>query len=108
MDCKTYFFSFNLINPEFIRWNANNDDNVDIADAIYILEHLFKDPTLTISCLDSADTDDSGQINITDAIVLLRYLFTDSPVGMKDPYLTCGVDPSPNDSLGCGSFTLCR
>ncbi len=103
-----YYLSFNAINPAFIRGDANNDERVDIADAIYILEHLFKDPTLTIPCLDSADTDDSGQINITDAIVLLRYLFTDSPVGMKEPYLACGTDPTPADNLGCESFLLCQ
>ncbi len=103
-----YYFTFNAVNPNFIRGNVNNDNAVNITDAIYILEYLFKDPTKTISCSDSADTNDDGLVNITDAIVLLRYLFADSPNEMKDPYLACGTDPTPNDNLVCASFPQCQ
>jgi hypothetical protein len=85
--------------PEFLRGDANSDCRVDITDGIYILSWLFtggKKPT----CLDAADTNDTGVIDISDGIFVLGYLFLGSAAppapGPKPPP---GQDATESDAL---------
>jgi RHS repeat-associated protein len=97
-----------LANPlyasDFERGDCNADGQVNIADAIYLLAHLFsggEDPL----CFDAADTNDDGTINIADAIYLLAFLFSGgSPP--PEPFDICGPDPT-DDTLTCDSFPPC-
>jgi hypothetical protein len=84
---------------DFRRGDANGSQQVDIADASFVLNYLFRAGP-TPSCFDAADADDSGRLNITDPVVILRYLFLGGaelpPPGPSTP----GPDPTP-DALPC-------
>src|SRR3989338_1696821 len=85
---------------EFKRGDANSDSNVNIADAIYILNYLFakgNSPT----CLDAGDVNDDGILNIADSIFLLQYLFNKGKAP-NSPFLEKGWDGT-FDGLSCGS-----
>ncbi len=77
----------------FARGNANNFDAfVDIADPVYVLGHLFPNPTsLPLGCRDAADSNNDGLLNIADPIYILAYLFASGPI-MPGPYPQCGFD----------------
>lgn len=85
----------------FIRGDANSDGLVNITDAIFILEYLFKG-NAAVSCLDSADINDDGTVDLSDAVKLLFVLFAGA--AMPAPADACGVDPTPYTSLGCIQF----
>jgi len=83
----------------FVRGAVNpSDREVDIADAIFVLDYLFAggEPP---GCMDSADINDDGIIDIADPIALLAYLFAQGPPP-SDPFPAAGADPTP-DGLGC-------
>lgn len=84
---------------DFRRGDANASQQVDIADASFILNYLFRSGPAPL-CPDAADADDSGSLNITDPVAILRYLFlggAELPApGASGP----GPDPTP-DALGC-------
>lgn len=82
----------------FLRGDANNDEQVNLADAVFLLNYLFKGGEAPV-CEDAADTDDSGGVSITDAIRLLNYLFKGGEA-IAQPYPDSGEDPTP-DSLLC-------
>ncbi len=86
--------------PVFLRGDANDDNDVNISDAIAVLDHLFV-ANVTIDCEDAGDFDDSGSVDISDPISILNFLFEP---GEKDPvpapFPTAGVDPT-EDSLTC-------
>ncbi len=82
----------------FLRGDANSDNEVNLADAVSILEYLFehKSPPL---CPDAADANDDGRLNIADPISILVTLFGEE-IKIKPPYPVRGPDPTPQDSLG--------
>jgi hypothetical protein len=85
--------------------DANADGEVDIADALTVLFHLFAGSPAALECEDAADIDDSGVLDIADAIRLLGFLFLGGPVP-PEPYRDCGADPT-GDLLGCSDFPPC-
>ena len=87
----------NLVPLRFIRGDINQDNTLDVSDAITILLHLFKGQE--IGCLDAADVDDDGRILITDAISVLDYLFKGEGAP-KAPFPEPGIDPT-EDNLNC-------
>ncbi len=86
---------------EFVRGDANADGNLDLSDAIFILNWLFTGGQLP-PCLDAADINDEGTIDISDPVRLLFVLFAD---GEKPPppHPARGLDPTPDD-LDCQSY----
>ncbi len=89
----------------FIRGDANTDDNIDIADAIFILSYLFSDGA-PAGCMDSADTNDDGSVDVSDVVCILVYLFAGGDP-LSEPFQACGGDPTP-DNLNCLSYEFCR
>lgn len=84
---------------EFLRGDANSDGRVDIADAVTLLDYLFRGSS-DLACADAGDSDDSGHLSVTDAVRLLRFLFS-GETDLPDPgAILPGVDPTP-DPLGC-------
>jgi hypothetical protein len=84
--------------PRFYRGDCSPDLTVDISDALAILSYLFlgsADPP----CVDSCDSDGSGEVDITDAVSTLSFLFLGGPEPPA-PGPRCGVDDTPSD-LGC-------
>ena len=82
----------------FVRGDANSTGDINITDAVFVLNFLFGG-TEGPRCEDAADADDSGSLNITDGIFILGFLFggqTEPP----PPHETCGPDPTA-DALAC-------
>jgi len=80
----------------FVRGDANYNQSVDIADAIFVLSFLFSGGAAP-SCPDSADSNDDGAINIGDSVYVLSFLFSSGPT-LPYPFPGLGIDPS-EDSL---------
>ncbi len=83
----------------FVRGDSNSDGEVNIADGVFTLAHLFAGGEAPL-CEDAADTDDDGGILITDAIYLFEYLFGGGPAP-PPPFAEAGEDPT-EDELTCG------
>ena len=85
--------------PNFRRGDVNDDAQLDIADAIALLNFLFQGADAP-PCPKAADTDDNGRLNITDVVRLPMHLFGGGPA-LQAPFPNCGEDPTP-DGLECG------
>ncbi|OUU24235.1 MAG: hypothetical protein CBC13_03900 [Planctomycetia bacterium TMED53] len=85
--------------PSFKRGRCNLDGQVDLADALYLLDYQFN-AGQTPPCLDACDFNDDGNIDISDGINLLGYLFMSQAPPPDPGPLECGVDSSP-DTLDC-------
>ena len=83
----------------FLRGDVNQDDDVDLSDALTVLAHLFLGGS-PVDCEDAADTDDSGELDLSDAIRLLNYLFNGSQPPPPPGPVEAGTDPTP-DELSC-------
>jgi hypothetical protein len=81
-----------VVEALFRRGDADASKQVDLTDAIRILNVLFLGIGV-ITCADAADADGSGSVDLTDAIRILNVLFLG--VGtIPDPgATTCGPDP---------------
>ncbi len=79
------------------RGDANGDDDLNIADPLFVLNYLFADGGPP-SCPDAADADDDGVLTIADAMSVLNTLFTPTAT-IAPPYPQEGLDPTP-DELG--------
>ncbi len=82
----------------FIRGDSNRNGAVDVSDAVFLLNFLFKDGEPLI-CFDAGDANDNGIIDISDAIKILVFLFREGQT-MPTPYPNTGIDATP-DNLGC-------
>ena len=78
--------------PGFVRGDANQDQSVDIADAIAILGYLFSGGS-DGGCLPSTDANSDGTTNVADAITVLDHLFNQGGP-LAPPFPGCGVDPT--------------
>ncbi|MBI4584818.1 MAG: lamin tail domain-containing protein [Planctomycetes bacterium] len=88
----------------FRRGDADGSGRLNIADAILMLNVLFRGKG-PLSCPDAADADDSGWIALDDALHALRYLFLGGPPP-PPPFPGCGTDPTL-DSLPPGAPAPC-
>lgn len=84
--------------PQFVRGDVNQNGELELADSLAVLLHLYS-PSFTARCEKAADANDDGLINLADAIFGLEHLFRDGPPPPA-PGDRCGVDPTP-DALGC-------
>ena len=87
------------------RGDANADGAIDIADAVFVLGHLFAAGPAP-SCRDAGDANDDGALDIADAVAILGHLFAASGP-LPQPFGSCGVDLTADD-LDCGSFPPCE
>jgi hypothetical protein len=90
----------------FDRGDSNADGILDISDAIGVLDYLFVG-LFTPPCLDAADADDTGVIDTTDAARLFDVVFLGGEP-LPPPYLTCGLDFTFENCLGCTSYLPCQ
>jgi len=60
--------------PEYVSGDANGDRLVDLADAVYLLNYLFKDGTPPVPLV-AGDSNCDGQEDLADIVYLLNYLF---------------------------------
>jgi hypothetical protein len=84
----------------FIRGDADNNGEVQMADAVYVLKHLYVPGAPDPACFDTGDADDDGAIVMADVTYVLKHLYVpESPVPPL-PYPDCGMDPTL-DGLDC-------
>lgn len=88
---------------DFIRGDADNNTEINSADAVYILRYKFIPGSSEIACMDAGDSDDDGSVGMVDAIYILKYRFMPGNPPPPSPFPDCGRDPTP-DPLGCSSF----
>ncbi len=93
-----------IVVPNLKRGDSNASGAIDIADAIFMLTHLFAHGPAP-SCKDAGDANDDGKLDIADAIALLSHLFA-AAGPLKPPFSECGIDPTM-DQLGCASYVPC-
>ena len=90
----------------FKRGDSNADGDFNIADAVFLLTHLFNmgpEP----ACLDAADANDDGNKNIADAVFILGSLFQQGfPLPPLPGPFACGEDPTA-DTLDCLDYGNC-
>ncbi len=87
--------------PEFVRGDANGDGQVDVADALGLVDYLFRGGG-RLSCRDAADADDDCQVSVTDAVRIILHLFQggESYELPAPGALRCGKDTT-DDALPC-------
>ncbi|MBI4583009.1 MAG: FG-GAP repeat protein [Planctomycetes bacterium] len=74
--------------PLFLRGDANADGRADMADAIFILEHLHLGGPAG-DCLAALDVTGSDEVNDLDVVALLRHFFMGG-FSPAPPFPTCG------------------
>lgn len=97
-DCKPRLDVF------FKRGDTNADSQLNITDAVSILQFLFGGEG-NPPCVDVTEVNDDGTANIADAVSLLGYLFGGDGAPAV-PFEECGPDPTEDD-LTCDSFPPC-
>jgi len=88
----------------FVRGDSNLDETVDISDGVATLGYLFLGESQP-GCLDSSDSDDSGQIDLSDGILIFNFLFLggDAPGRVR----ACRTDTTEDD-LDCTAHAPCE
>ena len=84
----------------FVRSEWNQDDVVDLSDAVGILSFLFLGAEPFADCLDVGDVNDDGALDVSDGIALLQYLFSGGPAP-SPPFDVPGEDPTRSDPMDC-------
>lgn len=77
----------------FVRGDLDDNGDVNVADAIAILNFLFGGGLRDPECLDTADIQDNGVIDISAPINLLNFLFAGGGAPAV-PYPNAGLDPT--------------
>jgi len=86
----------------FVRGETNGDGQVDVSDAIGVLEWLFLGGPAP-ECLAAADVNGDGGIDLSDASSILSFLFLGGSAPVA-PFPDCGDSGrESDDDLGCQS-----
>jgi hypothetical protein len=97
---------FSLGGTRLRRGDADPNGNLELTDAIRILNFLFLGIGGALACPDAADSDDNGTIELTDAVRILGFLF----LGLQPPAppgpMLCGLDATV-DGLGACVYLTC-
>ncbi|MBI4602067.1 MAG: PKD domain-containing protein [Planctomycetes bacterium] len=83
----------------FLRGDADGNREVDITDAIRILNYLFTGGAEPV-CMDAADVNDKGVVDISAPIALLSFLFNGGALPAV-PFPHFGPDPTQDALAGC-------
>ncbi len=91
--------------PQFIRGDCNDDGSVNIADAQYLLGHLFVAMSPSPPCMAAADVNAGDTVDVSDAVFTLNYLFVLGSPAPPAPFPSCGSDATT--PLPCASYSSC-
>ena len=98
--------------PLFIRGDANNDSQVDIADGIWIVQMMFYNGEMT-TCWPAADANNDMVLSISDALYIINYRLQPGSTNFalysapEGPYPECGsveevtIEECPEGSHVC-------
>ena len=86
----------------YLRGDINNDIDVNLADGISLLNHLFFNGR--ISCAASGDANRDNALNIADVLYVLNFLFLNGPA-IPSPFPQC-AEASDSVGLSCEA-TVC-
>jgi hypothetical protein len=68
---------------EYLCGDANADETINVADAVFIISYIFKGgPAPDPLCV--ADANGDGTVNIADAVYLITYIFKGGPPPVED------------------------
>jgi len=87
------------VQEKFVRGDATGEGNVDISDAVAILNFLFLGGSVRC-CDDALDANDDGAIDIGDPVFTLNFLFIGG-AKIPPPYPLAGGDRSDDALLCC-------
>jgi hypothetical protein len=62
----------------YLCGDANADEQIDISDAVYLLNYLYKSGSAP-DPLEAGDANNDGTVDVSDAIYLLNYLYKEGP-----------------------------
>lgn len=86
--------------PTFIRSDCNADRQLDLSDALRILDRLFVGLLPPPPCLNACDSNGDGELDISDAVYSLIYLYVSGNSPPPPPFPQCGADPALNPQQG--------
>ncbi len=92
-----------VVDQCFIRGDSNGDGNIDVGDAIHLLDYSFGGATA--DCLRASNANGDAGIDIGDAITILNYLFAGAD-DLPAPFPDCGAEPAAS-GLPCDIYTSC-
>jgi len=91
-----------VLPDEFIRGDGNADGQLDIADGVFLLQHLFLGGSEP-ACADAGDYDVSGSLGVGDAMAVFGYQLLNGPAPAA-PFPSCDVAPG-GSLLGCAAYS---
>lgn len=68
----------NLTGPYYVCGDANGDEAINLADAVYLINYVFKGGPAP-NPLDSGDANCDDAVNLADAVYLVNYVFKGGP-----------------------------
>ena len=69
-------FQFSLINcVSYKCGDANEDGEINVGDAVYIINYVFKSGPAPLPFPCCGDVNDDGEVNVGDAVYLINYVF---------------------------------
>ena len=94
----------------FIRGDSNGDGIFNgVVDGVVLLAYQFVPGSPIPPCIEAVDADGNGIFNgVVDGVFLLACAFIPGSPCMPLPYPDCGIDPDPDNSLGCKGPTACQ
>lgn len=69
----------------YLCGDANSSDDVNVSDAVYIINYVFVQGSPVPDPLDAAEVNCDGNVNVSDAVYIINYVF----VGGPDPCVEC-------------------
>jgi hypothetical protein len=96
-----------FLTTPFVRGDANVDQQVDIADAIWVVNELLRQGPRS-PCPRASDVNGDALYDLADAMFLIHWMFLSGP-SIPRPYPACGTAPGPKE-LDCaeGAVGYCR
>jgi cyclopropane fatty-acyl-phospholipid synthase-like methyltransferase len=63
---------------EFLRGDANDDGTINVGDAVFIINYIFRGGPAP-NHPEAAEANCDGNINVGDAVYLVNYIFRGGP-----------------------------
>lgn len=102
VDNRFHSTSASEVRPLFRRGDTNADGELNLSDAVFLLNGLFLGGAQP-RCRAASDVNGDAAVNLSDAVSVLNHLFLGGP-GPVAPFPECGPGmPADYERLGCES-----